>query len=221
MNRSKSLHTPNTSWEINFITKFPLTDSLENPHLKIIQEKSERVRDVIVNCESSCEFPKRTEWDMEVLESEERKLQKYMKSRWSTVLITLSQMKQINWESKKQLKRRFVDALKARLKEKIVFEITNPSLAKIMRTKTPPADAPRKIREEYRKLHPEEEDHFPDIVFHLKKENKTKEDVKEEIKNDNKEEVKSFEKKMIKKRPTFPYRSTIDNPKYFITNIIG
>ncbi len=184
-----------------------------------------------------------TELDSELEKIDSIKLEKYMRSRWATVLFTLKEVTKKMASvgtSKKVAREMFFAALKEKIKEKIVFELTNPSLAKIMRSKTPPADAPRKIREEYRKAHPEEEDHFPDIVLQLSKVeltssaagSKTKEDKK--LGSDNTKSNATEDKKKTEKAPTlkeakrgssfatgtnkalckFPYRSTLDNPKY-------
>ena len=229
-NRTRSLYPPKTCYGINFITKYASTgvsDILKNSEYKIFLEQSKQVKDILKTCDesiqpSNSDLPITTEWDIDLLESEERKMERYMRSRWGTVLFVLKQVMQThtNQESKRQLEIRFLKALKQRLKEKMIFEITNPSLAKIMRSRTPPSDAPRKIREDYRKAHPEEEDHFPDIVLQLKKEEKKIEEVSK-VKENNTTDINKMpnpkieEKRSLKPRPIFPYRSTVDNPKYY------
>eukprot|EP00831_Metopus_contortus_P033041 TRINITY_DN26550_c0_g1_i1.p1 TRINITY_DN26550_c0_g1~~TRINITY_DN26550_c0_g1_i1.p1 ORF type:complete len:235 (-),score=45.05 TRINITY_DN26550_c0_g1_i1:23-685(-) len=106
---------------------------------------------------------------------EERKLNLYCRSRWATTLEALGRARRTSG----CLKQEFFANLKKKIKEKIIFELMNPSLAKIMRSRTPPADAPRKIREEFRKKHPldEEEDNFPSIEMVLSKPVSAKKEV--------------------------------------------
>jgi len=255
--RSKSVEISNIKAGISPLTNsnFSLKDKPQlEPRHKVLFEEEKKVTDIIQKCGIddfyAYNLDHNSSYDSEKLESESRKLEKYMRSRWATALFTLRKLlSNVNVQSlsNERLFKLFVAALKEKIKEKIVFELTNPSLAKIMRSKTPPSDAPRKIREEYRKQHPEEEDHFPDIVLKLSKVDLKKTDKnadfstheneevkvvvdekqKSPIKNEEKKEIATKTGEIPKKRSStgfldkkslckFPYRTDLDNPKYFL-----
>ena len=233
---------------ISFITQCTshgINNEISEPKHKVLFYEAAKVQEIMKKeniASAANELDLTKENSAELSKMEETKLELYMRSRWATVLFTLKEMrnKNLHTTSKAVFHALFMKKLKEKIEEKIVFETTNPSLAKIMRSKTPPADAPRKIREEYRKAHPEEEDHFPDIVLQLDRDGKGDKKsvpVKEKVANPlesvpamhPKKEVPEEEKKTV--RPStkrgasfvssvdkkammkFPYRSMKDNPK--------
>ncbi|MDR3549693.1 MAG: hypothetical protein P4M11_15715 [Candidatus Pacebacteria bacterium] len=228
----------------SFLTSYPLPAETRN---KVLAVESSRARTALEKAgietlaAAGIDQIALREFHDEICAAQSEKLELYMRSRWATVLFALRETlkKRTAATTKRELMDMFISTLKEKVKEKIVFEMMNPSLAKIMRSKTPPADAPRKIREEYRKAHPEEADNFPEIVLQLSKVHMVgksvpeakKEDpatksaapILEKSKKQEPEEKKGAatqkhifgheEKKqaMVK----FPYRSTQENPKYF------
>lgn len=102
-------------------------------------EEDKRVKEVIRACEME-KVPNDLsgwEWDEELMQSELRRLEKYMRSHWATVLHTLKQIPPERNRSKRKSRQALISALKNTLREKMLYEVTNMSLAKIKRSSTP------------------------------------------------------------------------------------
>eukprot|EP00826_Nyctotherus_ovalis_P036353 TRINITY_DN3214_c0_g1_i2.p1 TRINITY_DN3214_c0_g1~~TRINITY_DN3214_c0_g1_i2.p1 ORF type:complete len:671 (+),score=171.15 TRINITY_DN3214_c0_g1_i2:298-2310(+) len=102
-------------------------------------EEDKRVKEVIRACEMEEQSNDLSEWewDEELVQSELRRLEKYMRSHWATVLHTLKQISTERNRSKRKSKKALISALKNTLKEKILYEVTSMSLARIKRSSTP------------------------------------------------------------------------------------
>jgi len=138
---------------------------------KIHVDKAKTMEDVIITQLSGGKSHFKINFDHpffnQYIKSIKRKLKIYFRHRWYTFLNAIIQTKIIK-PSGDDYKE--IELLVTKIKEKILFEILNPSSCKFLRSKTPPNDAPRKIRDEYRKMHPEKnEDNFPEIEIAISK----------------------------------------------------
>ncbi len=133
----------------NFITWYPkegLSREVEEPRHRVLFSEATKVREALRQCQAETQSESvdgsLQSYVDEIARTEDRRLELYMRSRWSTVLFVVKEVLKDRTaeESKRELRLRFRMALKRRIMEKIVFETLNPSLAKIVRSETPPGD---------------------------------------------------------------------------------